>query len=64
MNAYIFKEFPEFLELISNELDKISVRNTSIILSENIDNASLYGGCAQMIRTILGVSKLKLQYKK
>lgn len=64
VNAYIFKEFPEILERISNGFAHVSVRNTPIVLSENVKNASLYGGCAQMIRTILGVSKLKLQYKK
>jgi predicted NBD/HSP70 family sugar kinase len=64
VNAYIFKEFPEILKRISDGFANISVRNTPIVLSQNVKNASLYGGCAQMIRTILGVSKLKLQYRE
>lgn len=64
INAYIFKEFPEILERIKNKFSKISVRNTPIKISKNVETASLYGGCAQLIRKILGVSELKLEYNK
>ncbi|CAM3281983.1 ROK family transcriptional regulator [Pediococcus acidilactici] len=63
INAYIFKEFPELLERIRTKFAKISVRDTPIVLSRNVETASLYGGCAQMIQEILGFSKLKLDFK-
>ncbi len=43
INAYIFKEFPELLERIRTKFAKISVRDTPIVLSKNVETASLYG---------------------
>ena len=62
MNAQIFKALPELLDAIQKNLAQFSFRSTPIILSQNVINASLYGGCALAFQSIFGFSTIKLNY--
>lgn len=62
MNANILKEIPNLLTKIRAPFEKGTLKNTPIILSNNVEYSTLYGGCAQIIIKVLGLTDLKLKF--